>query len=240
MKKILVLLLLLASQAAWAWPGSGTSGDPYQIASVDDWNTLVANVNNGTTYSGQYFCLTADISVTTMIGGSEGHEFSGTFDGDGHKLTVSISDNTTQFVAPFHRVSGGSIKNLYVDGTVSSNQYHMSGLIGRATGTINISNCVVAVDIRMSSDYAGGFVGNVGSRQYGGESFVTLTGCLFIGTFTGVGGTRNKAAGFCGWGLSTPAFINCLENGTFNTIGDFQPYLYQGTEGYNPTSSSNS
>ena len=220
--------------------GSGTEDDPYLISSEEDWNYLADNVNNGTNYNGKYFQLTEDISVSTMVGGSEGHEFSGTFDGDGHKLTVNISNTSTQFVAPFHRVSGGSIKNLYVDGTVSSNQYHMSGLVGRATGTVNISNCVVAVDIRMSSDYAGGFVGNVGSRQYGGESFVTMTGCLFIGTFTAVGGIRNKAAGFCGWGLSTPAFINCLENGTFNTFGDMQPYLYQGTDGYNPVSSSNS
>ena len=222
------------------FPGSGTEDDPYLISSAEAWNYLAETVSAGNTYSGKYVQLTEDISVTTMVGGSEGHEFSGTFDGDGHKLTVNISNTSTQFVAPFHRVSGGSIKNLYVDGTVSSNQYHMSGLVGRATGTVNISNCVVAVDIRMSSDYAGGFVGNVGSRQYGGESFVTMTGCLFIGTFTAVGGIRNKAAGFCGWGLSTPAFINCLENGTFNTFGDMQPYLYQGTDGYNPVSSSNS
>ena len=222
------------------FPGSGTAEDPYLIPSTEVWNYLADQVNAGNSYSGKYFRLTEDISVTTMVGGSEGHEFSGTFDGYGHKLTVNISNTSTQFAAPFHRVSGGSIKNLYVDGTVSSDQFHMSGLVGRATGTVSINNCVVAVDIRMSSDYAGGFVGNVGSRQYGGESFVTLTGCLFIGTFTEVGGTRNNAAGFCGWGLSTPAFINCLENGTFNTTGDIQPYLYQGTEGYNPTSSSNS
>ena len=220
--------------------GAGTESDPYLISTEAAWHYLAEKVNAGTNYNGQYFRLTNDISVTTMVGGSEGHEFSGTFDGYGHKLTVNISNTSTQFVAPFHRVSGGSIRNLYVDGTVSSNQYHMSGLVGRATSTVSINNCVVAVNIQMSCDYAGGFVGNVGSRQYGGESFVTLTDCLFMGTFTAVGGTRNKAAGFCGWGLSTPAFINCLENGTFNTSGDMQPYLYQGTDGYNPVSSSNS
>ena len=512
MKKILVLLLLLASQAAWAWPGSGTSGDPYQIASVADWNTLVANVNNGTTYSGQYFCLTADISISTMVGNSVDHSFRGTFDGrghtltinyntasdytapfsyiqgatfkklrvtgsitttmnlaagiaglntgstatfeqcvtdvaissssttivgwgaydyhggflarttgvnvnltdcicggsvngssasqskgagfvglaenctvtgtrclsttsytnvsswnslchsagatrstsvfyyvnandnesnagtpvttsqladgsyatalqadhsttvwiqyaainqpmlklfalnqandgyyligseqewrnfatliqttptanarmtadisvttmigssdkpfsgifdgDGHKLTVNISCTTTQFVAPFHRVSGGNIRNLYVDGTVSSNQYHMSGLIGRATGTVSINNCVVAVNIQMSCDYAGGFVGNGGSHQHNDESFVVMTDCLFNGTFTGVGGTKSKAAGFYGWGASTPAFINCLENGAYENISsDHVPYFYEGGDNRNPTASSNS
>lgn len=209
----------------------------YLIGSEQEWRNFATLILTTPTANAR---MTEDISVTTMIGGSEGHEFCGTFDGDAHRLTVNIPSSDTEFVAPFHRVSGGNIRNLFVDGTVSSYRYHMSGLIGRATNTVNVSNCVVAVDIRMSTDYAGGFVGNVGSRQYGGESFVTLTGCLFIGTFTEVGGTRNKAAGFCGWGLSTPAFINCLENGTFNITGDIQPYMYQGTEGYNPTSSSNS
>ena len=220
--------------------GAGTESDPYLISTEAAWQYLAEKVNAGNTYSSKFFRLTNDISVSTMVGNSETNSFCGNFDGYGHKLTVDIYNTSTQFVAPFHRVSGGSIRNLYVDGTVSSNQYHMSGLVGRATGTVSINNCVVAVNIQMSCDYAGGFVGNVGSRQYGGESFVTLTDCLFMGTFTQVGGTRNNAAGFCGWGLSTPAFINCLENGTFNVSGDTRPYLYQGTEGYNPTSSSNS
>lgn len=243
-KKLIILLLTLVTQGTRVtgtdFPGSGTVENPYRVSSAEDWNYLAEQVNAGNSYSEKFFRLMEDISVTTMIGGGEGHAFSGTFDGYGHKLTVSISDNTTQFVAPFHRVSGGNIKNLYVDGTVNSNQYHMSGLVGRATNTVNIENCVVAVNIRMSTSYAGGFVGNVGSRQYGGESFVTLTDCLFIGTFSQVGGQKDNAAGFCGWGLSTPAFINCLENGTFNTTGDKQPFLYQGTDGYNPVSSSNS
>ena len=227
--------------AQWDFQGSGTEDDPYLIPSETVWNFLAENVNAGTNYSDKYFRLTNDISVTTMVGGEAGHEFCGTFDGDGHKLTVSISDNTTHFVAPFHRVSGGSIKNLYVDGTVSSNQYHMSGLIGRAIGTVNISNCVVAINIRMSSDYAGGFVGNGGSHQHNDESFVVMTNCLFKGTFTGAGGTKNKAAGFYGWGASTPAFINCLENGTYENISnEHVPYFYEGGDNLNPTPSSNS
>lgn len=34
-------------QGASAWNGSGSSGDPYLIASPADWNTLASNVANG-------------------------------------------------------------------------------------------------------------------------------------------------------------------------------------------------
>ena len=210
----------------------------YLIGSEQDWRNFSSVVQTIPTANAR---MTADISdVTTMIGSGDA-PFSGIFDGDGHKLTVSISDNSTQFVAPFHRVSGGNIRNLYVDGTVSSNQYHMSGLIGRATGAISIENSVVAVNLCMSANYAGGFVGNGGSYQHNDESFVVMTDCLFNGTFTGVGGTKSKAAGFYGWGASTPAFINCLENGAYENISsDHVPYFYEGGDNRNPTASSNS
>ena len=210
----------------------------YLIGSEPEWRSFASLIETIPTANAR---MTADISVTTMIGDSEDHVFSGTFDGDGHKLTVNISNTTTEFVAPFHRVSGGNIRNLYVDGTVSSNHYHMSGLVGRATGAVSIENCVVAVNLCMSANYAGGFVGNGGSHQHNDESFVVMTDCLFNGTFTGVGGTKSKAAGFYGWGASTPAFINCLENGAYENISsDHVPYFYEGGDNRNPTASSNS
>ena len=63
----LVTTMLLMVQGASAWSGSGSSGNPYLIASTADWNTLASNVANGNTYSNTYFKLTADITVTTMV-----------------------------------------------------------------------------------------------------------------------------------------------------------------------------
>ena len=88
---------------AWAWNGTGTEADPYQISSTADWNTLATNVNNGSqTYSGKYFILMADITVTetissgtpaTMVGTSDSNSFRGTFDGNGHTITLNYDDN---------------------------------------------------------------------------------------------------------------------------------------------------
>ncbi len=87
---LIFAILCMVAQGAWAWNGNGTEANPYQISSVDDWNTLCAKVNNGTsTYSGKFFKLKADITVeetfsttpTKMVGCSENLNFRGTFDG---------------------------------------------------------------------------------------------------------------------------------------------------------------
>ncbi len=59
----LVAALLLMVQGASAWSGSGSSGDPYLIASPADWETFATSTDE---YSDTFFKLTADITVTTM------------------------------------------------------------------------------------------------------------------------------------------------------------------------------
>ena len=46
----------------WNGAGTGTGTDPYLIATTDDLNQLSTRVNNGETYWGQYFLMTADLT----------------------------------------------------------------------------------------------------------------------------------------------------------------------------------
>ncbi len=143
-----------ASAADFEGDGSATS--PYLIASAADWNALADAVNSGESYSGKYFKLTEDISVSTMIGknnhGGGSHiPFSGTFDGGGHILTVNINSPSTHGAAPFCGVQNAVIRNLRVDGTVVGG-IHSSGLVGTTnlndSGTLTIENVVVNVDVK--------------------------------------------------------------------------------------------
>ena len=86
---MLALLMLLPlwglGGQAWGWGGSGTSSDPWLIATAADWDALATGAQ-GDTYSGKYFRQTADITgVTTMVGTNE-KPFTGIYDGDGHAL----------------------------------------------------------------------------------------------------------------------------------------------------------
>ena len=235
-KRILMTLLTLVGISTGAWALDIDGDGYYLIANADDWDAFATVVQSTPTANAK---LIADIATVTTMLGSESKEFAGVFDGKGHTLTVNIS-GSSKFVAPFHYVKGGTIKNLRVEGTVTSTNIHMSGLIGRAYDEVSIENCVVATNIQMYDDYAGGFVGNGGSKTYGGPSKVVMRNCVFIGSFTGVNGTRDKVSAFWGWGMSTPVFINCLENGSYTNISGFNPFMFEGTEKQNTETTANS
>lgn len=112
MKKtsILILLILLAfAPTAWAQfsGGTGTADDPYLISSKDDWDALHNQVKDGNLYTGKFFKMTADIgTVTTPIGktgdgNASGNYFEGTFDGNGHILTVDFAFSRTDNIGAF-------------------------------------------------------------------------------------------------------------------------------------------
>ena len=224
MKKIIVMtvaMLCTMAQGGWAWSGSGTKANPYQISSADDWNTLCTNVNNGNnTYSGKFFKLMADIKVseeftgapTKMVGRGENVNFRGTFDGGGHTLTVNYVDNNDDNAcAPFRFIRNATIKNLHVAGSITKNhKLFAGGLVGVAYGTCHISNCHSSVEIHgHNGDCSnGGFIGELGSSSDPDDTYID--NCFFDGRFEGT--HSNSWGGFIGWVEDEPdAYItNCL------------------------------
>ena len=211
--KLFTLFMALACATnVWAqWSGSGTSSDPYLITSEADWNTLATNVNAGTSYSGKYFKLTADITVTEMVG-TDSHRFSGIFIGDGHTLTFNKGTEGSRFsdayCGAFRYINGATIKRLHVAGTIyTSNQF--AGMVGEANGTNYIQNCRCSLTINSTKNgdgTHGGFIGINNGNTY-------FTNCLFDGSFVS---TNTYAwGGFVGWtGSGHVYFTNCLFNPT--------------------------
>ena len=182
------------------WPGcttgTGESGDPYIIDSADDWNEFALSVNAGNTHSGKYVKLTNNISIWMMAGASETNSFQGTFDGDGHTLTVNY--NTTAAVtAPFRCTKNAAIINLRVAGTISTIAMSAAGIVSDAYGSLNLTNCRSSVTInssRQDSDYDGGLVATV-------KGNTSIAGCIFDGSFvfSNVNGHNNSyGTTFCG------------------------------------------
>ena len=210
--------------------GDGTETNPITISSADDWNHFANNVNNGNSFSGQFVKLMNDIEVTkkcgTVSGSTQVNPFSGTFDGTEHTITAKITDNDNQGTAPFCYINDATIKNLKVTGTIASNKYHTSGLVGFADGTNLIENCIVNATLNISSYYAGGIIG------HGLTSTTTVKNCIFAGTINGVGGKRGNIGGIWGWSTSgTPTLLDCLEKGTYTNIASMHPMGLQGGSG---------
>lgn len=189
-KKFLFVIttMFLMVQGASAWNGSGSSGDPYLIASTADWNTLASNVANGNTYSNTYFKLTADITVTTMVTAT----FSGTFDGGGHTLTFNYTA-TGDNAAPFAYITGATIKNLRVAGTINTGYKFAAGIVAISNGG-TITNCQSSVTIN-SSTSGDGTHGGLVADSYQGR--LDINNCLFDGKLLGT--TTTSCGGIVGW-----------------------------------------
>ena len=206
-------------------PGAGTQGDPYRISSTADWNMFAHNVMDGNSYSGQFVRLDADIDITREVGYNDTKPFSGTFLGNNHTITATIT-SYYQGAAPFNCISGATIKNLTVAGTITTNQRHSSALVGFAYGTNLIEGCTVTATINTSTDYTGGFLG------LGLTSATTIKDCIFAGAINGVGGGCPNVGVFWGWSDSaTPTLQNCLEKGTYTNVASMHPIGLQGGSG---------
>lgn len=173
--------------------------------------------------SGSYK-LTADITVTAPYA----NEFTGTFDGDGHTVTLNITASTAN-VGLFKTLSGGAVvRNVITAGSISSTEKYVGGIAGFAntySGDVTIENCKNTAAVQ-----GGNGVGGIFGYCSGSAHSVTITGCANTGT---ISGARNSG-GICGT-LENAHFIkNCYNSGavTGSNIGGI---LGRGARGYSST-----
>ena len=189
--------------------GKGTANNPYIIGSASNWNTFTVMIKDAQGQN-KYYQLGGNIATVTTMAGTSSLPFNGTFDGNGHTITVNINSSES-YTAPFHYINGATIKNLTVQGTVTSSAYCASGLAGVCNGTNTINNCTVLANIN-ATGYGGGVVGN------GGTSTLNLLNSNYAGTISGF---TNYAAGLLGWCASmTLNMNNCQCSGSFVPSGN--------------------
>ena len=110
--------------------------------------------------------LTADITVTAPYGnditGFTG--FTGTFDGNGHTVTLAISGDS-DYQALFAKLAAGAVvKNVMVDGEVTGTD-NIGGIAGIATNATIIA-CANKATVAATGRYVGGLVGKAKQSDY--------------------------------------------------------------------------
>ncbi len=198
--------------------GAGTESDPYLISSEADWIILANKVNSGNSFTGKFFRQTANINVTTMVGNSsDSKPFSGTYDGDGKTLNLSLN-TLTPHTAPFRFIENATIKNVVTTGSVHSTDNHPSGLVGFTDGTCTIQNCRVGASVG-GAQHSGGIVGHCYHAN------ISIIGCVYSGTLTPASG--QWTGGIIGWGGDggghTISISDCLFAGTLTGSTKFHP-----------------
>ena len=199
----------------------GADSAPTAINDADGFKKMVA---------GGSYKLAADITVTEPYA----NDFSGTFDGDGHTVTLNITSSSAKsYTGLFGTLAGGAVvKNVITAGSVTVDPTAEKSYVGAISGYANayknpilIENCKNMAAI---SGYkaVGGIVGYVT-----GAAGVTVRGCANTGS---VMGANRQVGGIAGTIQNKAAVENCYNIGNISGFNN-----YAGIVGQNPSSVTN-
>ena len=203
-KWMLLIAILFVNLGAWAQTatapaGTGTSGDPYQIATLN--NLYWVTQNSSSWATGKYFIQTADIDATATntwnsngSGGFYGFSpignntinFAGSYNGQNHTISgLYINLSATNYIGLFGMTSSTSIiSGLGVTNVNFTGYGRVGGLIGDCRGSIN--QCFSTGAVSGSDNYVGGLAGNTG------PGVGSITNCYSICNVSGSGKDRKS------------------------------------------------
>lgn len=256
---LLAMLLMLGTGSVWAEQIEPAGDGYYHITDKSTWSKFARTVNGTGGYTQNVALnamLDADITIENdgdfnagfIVGngstpsGGVAAIYTGTFDGQGHTLTFTKTLNQ-EFLAPFGKVSGATIKNLKVAGTLtgeaSNARIAVVAYVEHTAGkTTTVEYVSSAMNITTTNESFDGTIGGiVGLVNY--DANLVVQGCMYTGTVTSVKST----SGILGYSRSNNVTIkNNLAKCTFtlsNTSAGSNRYIYRGANESSITNSGN-
>ena len=211
--------------------GSGTSGDPYQIANLNNLYWIEASTDRWN----KYYIQTADIDASSTSTwdagagwspiGNSSVKFTGTYDGDGHTITgLFINRPATGGIGLFGFTdSPCSITKIGLVDVNITGFHETGGLVGELNkSTVNqcfTTGSVIGTDVVSLVSMIGGLVGNGWrSNIFNSYSRASVSGYSSVGGFVGsFRGTANftYSTGSVSGGEDVGGYIG---SGEINTI----------------------
>ena len=192
--------------------GEGTEQDPFQISNTGEWNAFadyMALTQNS--FDGKFVKVMNDIDFTDVafkrIAGDGVTGLSGTLLGNGKTVKGITWTPAGTYEGAINLInSTGTVKDLTLEGNVSSTKGFTAGFAGKVYGTLD--NCVNNINVSGTVAGVGGFSALAGSSA-------VFNKCVNNGTITGDKGT---VAGFAPTSENGTQFIDCVNNGAITNV----------------------
>jgi len=230
--------------------GSGTIGDPYLIATLN--NLYWLTQNSGSWVTGKYYKQTANIDASTSSGwdeangftpiGNVSNNFSGNYNGQNFTISgIYINRSASDNQGMFGYINGGSVQNLGLLNVNITGKEYVGALAGYwISPSANIINCYSSGSVNGESSIGGligGFGGgtvqycysscNINASGYssgGLFGYVTNGGNATIEYCHSTGNVStsgSNAGGFVGYFSNPNSFIRyCYSTGSVTCSGD--------------------
>lgn len=169
---------------------------------------------------GGNYQLTADIIVTAPYA----KDFTGTFDGNGHTVTLDITASTAN-VGLFSKLAGGAVvRNVITAGSVTTTgKKCVAGIAGYATDNVKIENCKNTASITGNKN-----VGGILGEAYNNEESISvgIKNCANEGA---VNGTGSAVGGIVGKMEGQNSIIDCYNRGNITGFNNYAGIVGQST-----------
>ena len=153
------------------------------------------------------YTLAADITITAPYA----EDFSGTFDGAGHTVTLDIEGSDSDYQALFAKIAAsGKVMNLGIDGSVTGKRY-VGGIAGTNAGTIE--SCKNAASVQGSGS-DGRYVGGIAGESSSGSQIIN---CYNVGTISSARTRKGVCLGGIAGNVPSAKIIYCYNAGGINT-----------------------
>lgn len=179
-------------------PMLAAAGAVQNIGTAEDF----AAMQPGGTYQ-----LTANITVTAPYA----KDFSGTFDGNGHTVTLALENEAGECQALFSKIAAsGKVQNLGIAGTVTGKKY-VGGIAGKNAGSIE--NCKNTAAIKGASA-DGRWIGGIAGETSNGSKILN---CYNIGTISSDRSGKGVCLGGIVGNAPSAQISNCYNAGQIVT-----------------------
>jgi hypothetical protein len=215
--------------------GDGSSGNPYQIATL---NNLFWVTQNSSSWN-KYFIQTTDIDASTTSSWNSGSgwsplgnvttSFTGTFDGNNKTISGLTINRSDQYQGFFGIFNGGTLINIglvnvaiigtdYTSGVVA---YGNSGTItnsyvtGSVTGTVSVGGFIGEGSVTLSNSYSSAIiVGSVYAGGLAGYYYGAISNCYASGNIS----ASSSVGGLVGT-IDGATITNCYATGAIGASG---------------------
>lgn len=156
---------------------------------------------------GGNYQLTADITVAAPYA----KDFTGTFDGNGHTVTLALENEAGECQALFSKIAAsGKVQNLGIAGTVTGKKY-VGGIAGKNAGSIE--NCKNTAAIKGASA-DGRWIGGIAGETSNGSKILN---CYNIGTISSDRSGKGVCLGGIVGNAPSAQISNCYNAGQIVT-----------------------
>lgn len=168
----------------------------YEIGTAEQLNWFASLVNHDGTKHKYSARITADIdfseySSQDVLIGLGGNDFTGVFDGQMHTITVNYNTDQ-QLMGLFRFAKNSVIRNLIVEGSITSSAEWAAGIAAYIVGATTVENCISKVNI-VANKEADCTDAGIAARSDAGS---IIRNCAFLGSITGPGFNNG---GILGW-----------------------------------------